>query len=227
MPDGRRAAARALVPARALTAALLGAAVLLGVLLRAAGGGVLLSSSLVYSAPVKQAAPGSGSPADAVRSFYILLDQGDYAAAWALAREPDYTGSGNAPYRSEVRAAEDDRRGWTPREAFVSRLNDELGYGGVWLRLAEVQAEEVTAEEAAAHGAWPATGGSQVVAAVRAQGTLLGACTIFHWEKVLPITRAGGRYRVLLPGTKQADALFYQEWFANVRKIGTLRAVAP
>jgi len=203
------------VPAVALAAAFLA-----GALLRAAGGGALFSSSLVFSAPRKQAAPGSGSPADAVRSFYILLDQGDYEAAWALAREPDYTGSGNAPYRSEVAAAEGARPGWTPRQAFVSRLNDELGYGGVWLRLADVQAEEVAAEEAAAPG-------PEAVAAVRAQGTLLGACTIFRWEKVLPVTRAGGRYRVLLPGTKQANGLFYQEWFANVRKIGTLRAVAP
>jgi hypothetical protein len=217
MPEGRRArwaAARALLPAVALAAALL-----TGALLRAAGGGALFSSSLVFSAPRKQAAPGSGSPADVVRSFYILLDRGDYEAAWALAREPDYIGSGNAPYRSEVAAAEGARPAWTPRQAFVSRLNDELGYSGEWLRLTDVQAEEVTAAQAG--------DGPEAVAAVRAQGTLLGACTIFRWEKVLPVTRAGGRYRVLLPGTKQANALFYQEWFANVRKIGTLRAVAP
>ena len=209
-----RAAARAMVPLVALTAAFLA-----GALLRAAGGGALFSSSMVYSAPRRQAVPGGGSPADAVRSFYILLDQGDYEAAWTLAREPDYTGSGNAPYRSEVAAAEGTRPGWTAREAFVSRLNDELGYSGEWLRLADVQAEEVAAEEA--------TPGPEAVAAVRAQGTLLGACTIFRWEKVLPVTRVGGRYRVLLPGTKQANALFYPEWVANVRKIGTLRAVAP
>jgi hypothetical protein len=210
MPDGRRAVARALLPAAALLAALLA-----GAILRAAGGGTLLSSSLVYSAPVKRTAPGSGSPADAVRSFYILLDRGEYAAAWELAREPDYTGNGNAPYRSEVRAGAASSPGWTSREAFVSRLNDELGYGGLWLRLGEVSAEEAAAPD----------GDSQ--AAVRAQGTLMGACTIFHWEKVLPVARTGGRYRVLLPGTKQANALFYQEWFANLRQIGTLRAVAP
>jgi hypothetical protein len=214
MPDGRRAIARVLVPTAALLAALLAGAVL-----RAAGGGTLWSSSLVYSAPVKRTAPGSGSPADAVRSFYILLDQGEYAAAWELAREPDYTGNGNAPYRSEVRAGAALSPGWTPREAFVSRLNDELGYGGLWLRLGEVSAEE------AADVAATPDGGPQAM--VRAQGTLMGACTIFHWEKVLPVIRTGGRYRVLLPGTKQANALFYQEWFANLRQIGTLRAVAP
>jgi len=217
MPKGRRAAARTLAPAAVLAAALLS-----GLLLRAAAGGGLLSSTLVYSAPVKQAAPGSRSPADAVRSFYLLLDQGQYAEAWELAREPDYTGSGNAPYRSQV-SAEALMRGWTSREAFVSRLNDELGYGGAWLRLADVQAEETQLAQA---GPLP-RGGPEVAAAVRAHGTLLGACTIFHWEKVLPVTRSRGRYQLLLPGTKAAGALFYEEWFANVRQIGTLRGTVP
>ncbi len=30
-----------------------------------------------------------------------------------------------------------------------------------------------------------------------------------------------------MPGTKPADSLFYQEWFADLRRIGTLRAAAP
>jgi hypothetical protein len=30
-----------------------------------------------------------------------------------------------------------------------------------------------------------------------------------------------------LPGAKQAAALYFQEWFANMRKIGTLRGTAP
>jgi len=207
-------------------AAALAAVFLAGLLLRAAGGGGLLSSNLVYSAPVRSASSGGGSPADAVRSFYLLLDQGQYAAAWELAREPDYTGSGNAPYRSAVPAQATSLLGWTSREAFVSRLNDELGQGGLWLRLADVQAEEV-AGAAAEQTARPIPPGAKTAALVRAQGTLMGACTIFRWEKVLPVTREGGGYRVLLPGTKQAKALFYQEWFANVRKVGTLRAVAP
>jgi hypothetical protein len=41
------------------------------------------------------------------------------------------------------------------------------------------------------------------------------------------VIREGRIYRVLLPGTKQVNSLFYQEWFTNVRKVGTLRAVAP
>ena len=121
----------------------------------------------------------------------------------------------------------------------MSRLTDELGRGGVWLRLADVQAEEVAGAgapeagthrpagpgEAVAEADGPA--GSKAAAVVRAQGTLLGACTIFHWEKVLTVTRERGGWRVLLPGTKRANALFYQEWFANVRKVGTLRAASP
>jgi hypothetical protein len=241
-----RARAGVLVPPVALAAALL-----VGVLLRAAAGVGLLSSNLVYSTPVLQAAPGAGTPADAVRSFYLLLDQGDYAAAWRLSREPNYTGSGNAPYRCAVTGGDAAPRGWTPREAFVRRLTDELGRGGVWLRLAEVQAEEVTgaqaaelpaaeaaeaaeaagaaeeAEAAQAAAAAASASGLKAAAVVRAQGKLLGACTIFHWEKLLPVAREGSGWRVLLPGTKQANSLFYQEWFANVRKVGALRAAGP
>ena len=229
MPDhaAARARLRAAVPAAAFAAA-----VLAGGLLRAAAGGGLLSSNLVYSAPVRQAAPGSSTPADAVRSFYLSLDRGEYAAAWGLSREPDYTGSGNALYRSAVTGEGAARRGWTSREAFVSRLTDELGHGGVWLRLADVQTAEVAGasgpedpgEVVAKAGG---SGGSKAAAVVRAEGTLLGACTIFHWEKVLPVAREREGWRVLLPGTKQANSLFYQEWFANVRKVGTLRAAAP
>ena len=238
MPD--RAAARARLRA-AVPAAAFAAAVLAGGLLRAAAGGGLLSSNLVYSAPVRQAAPGSSTPADAVRSFYLSLDRGEYAAAWGLSREPDYTGSGNALYRSAVTGEGAAPRGWTSREAFVSRLTDELGHGGVWLRLADVQTAEVAGASApedpgasaredpgevvAKAGGGP--GGSKATAVVRAEGTLLGACTIFHWEKVLPVAREREGWRVLLPGTKQANSLFYQEWFANVRKVGTLRAAAP
>jgi hypothetical protein len=62
---------------------------------------------------------------------------------------------------------------------------------------------------------------------VRARGTLLGACTIFSWQKTLPVSGEGGRFRLLLSGTKPANSLFYQEWFADLRRIGSLRAVTP
>ena len=212
-------------PGRWVAACLLAAAALAGLLLRAAGGVALFPAALVYAVPRRQAPPGSASPEDAVRSFYLLLDQGRYAEAWSLAREPDYTGTGNALYRSEVAAGP--RPGWTSRNAFVARLRDELGSGGEWLRLTEVQAEVLGDAEArdllAAGGAQTPPG----AVVVRARGTLLGACTIFSWQKTLPVSREGGRYRLLLPGTKPADSLFYQEWFADLRRIGTLRAAAP
>lgn len=222
MPEGPASRARV----RSLAIAALAATLLAGMLLRAAAGGGFLSSSLVYSAPRRQTAPGGGSPVEAARSFYLLLDRGEYGAAWGLAREPDFTGSGNAPYRSAVPAQAASQRGWTSREDFVSRLRDELGYRGEWLKIAEVQAEEI-AGSAAAEAAGSAPPVAKTVAVVRAQGTLLGACTLYHWETVLPVTREGGGYRVLLPGTKQADALYYQEWFVNMRKIGTLRGTVP
>src|SRR3972149_6522532 len=113
--------------------------VLLGVLLRVAGGSAIISSNLIYSAGGKQAAPGAGTPEDAAASFYLLIDQGEYAKAWERALEPSWTGAAGATYRTAVHPSPSSFPGWTPREQCVQRLTDELGAGGIWLKLNDIQ----------------------------------------------------------------------------------------
>jgi hypothetical protein len=219
MAEPRRAAARALTPA------LLLAALAAGVFLRAGSGTALLSSNLVYAAGLPATLPGTRTPEDTARSFYLLLDRGEYAKAWDLALEPDWNGGIRVPYRSAL-VPSGSLSGWTGKPAFVERLTDELGAGGYWLRLNGVEATE-NPSGAPLEPVVRERLGAQLVTPVHVTGSLLGACTIFHWEKDLPVVRIGKGYKVLLPGTKAANEQYYQAWFTNIRKIGTLRGTSP
>ncbi len=245
---------------RAFAAIALPAALLLGALLRAAGGTALLSTNLTYGAAASgPLLPGARTPEDAARRFYLLVDRGEYGQAWELALEPDWAGGARLPYRRALAPPAPGEPGgapfsWTAKEAFVARLTAELGAGGYGLKLNDVTA----AREALppAPGAASAPGGAassspdgaapvfapqvlhpqvlqrlqprgvREVQAVRVSGSLLGACTIFRWEKSLPVARVGGAWRVLLPGTKGEKAFFYESWFADVQRIGSLREPA-
>ena len=192
------------------------------------GGDALVSTTLVYARSLPEEIPGTRSPEDTVRSFYLMLDRGLYEEAWAIVYEPDWAGRAYVPYKEAVTAGPAPAAR-TPKEQFVQRLKAELGYGGVWLKLHGVAARRV-AEPGPVPGELPVAeleAGS--ACRVRAAGRLLGACTIFSWSKELEVLQVGGEggYRVLLEGTKRPSALFYQEWFTNVEKIGTLRAVGP
>jgi hypothetical protein len=197
-----------------------------GAAARLAGGDALISTTLVYARSVPEEIPGTRTPEDTVRSFYLMLDRGLYEDAWAIAVEPDWAGRAYVPYREEVTPGAG-ATAPTPREQFVRRLNSELGYGGVWLKLHGVAARRV-GDPTPPPAALPIAGmNAESAVRVRADGRLLGACTIFGWTKELEVLRVEGGYRVLLEGTKRPSGLFYQEWFTNVEKIGTLRAVTP
>jgi len=60
---------------------------------------------------------------------------------------------------------------------------------------------------------------------VDVSGNLLGACTIFRWDKQVLVFRIGKKYKILLSGTKSTKSFFYQSWFSNIKKIGNLRGV--
>jgi hypothetical protein len=219
MADGHRAAVRALTPA------LLLAALAAGALLRAGSGTTLVSSNLVFSAGLPAALPGNRTPEDTARSFYLLLDRGEYEKAWDLALEPDWNGGTRVPLRRPLEAS-GPLSGWTPRQAFVERLTDELGAGGYWLKLNEVEASAAPGEAPLEPDVRQRLG-TQRLTPVHVTGTLLGACTLFHWEKDLPVVQTGKGYKVLLPGTKAAGEQYYQAWFSDIRLIGTLRGTAP
>lgn len=199
---------------------------LAGAVVRLLGGDALISTTLVYSKSAPEGIPGTGTPEDTVRSFYLMLDRGMYAEAWDLVVEPDWTGLALVPYTQAVVPGVPPVAA-TPREHFVQRLNAELGYGGIWLKLRGVDARKLD-KPGPPPALLPVAGlEAQSATRVRAQGTLLGACTIFSWHKELDVLRVDGRYRLVLEGSKRASGFFYQEWFTNLETIGSLRAVAP
>ncbi len=207
---------------RARLILLLPAALALGLVIRAAGGAAIFPSAIVYAAGGPESVPGAQTPEDAARSFYLLLASGEYGKAWELALEPDWSNGAEVPYRSDLSPSEALSR-WTPESRFVRRLSDELGPGSL-LKLNSIQAREVQGEDGAS--VEPAVRkliGERKIISVQADGNLVGACTVYHWDRLLPVVRTDTGYKVLLPGTKAAKALFYQSWFANVRQIGALR----
>jgi hypothetical protein len=220
--QGRRQAARRLP--KAWLAFLLGALLLAGAVIRLLLGEALVSTTLVYARSTSEQIPGARTPEDAVRSFYLMLDRGMYEEAWDIVAEPNWAGQAYVPYREAVTPGLG-AAAPTPREQFVQRLNAELGYGGVWLKLHGVETRKVS-EPGPPPAELPVAGlQAKSVCRVRADGRLLGACTIFSWTKELEVLEVDGTFRLLLEGTKRPSALFYQEWFTNVETIGTLRAV--
>jgi hypothetical protein len=207
-------------------ALLAGILVVAGAVVRLLGGDALISTSLVYARSSPEEIPGTRTPEDAVRSFYLMLDRGMYEQAWAIAVEPDWAGRALVPYGQAVNAGLGTAAP-TPRERFVERLNAELGYGGAWLRLGGVDARRLSEPRPPAAELPVAGLQGRSACRVRAEGRLLGACTIFRWSKELQVVEVQGGYRVLLEGTKRPGGLFYQEWFSNLEMVGSLRAVAP
>lgn len=203
-----------------------------GIGIRLIGRTPLLSADMVYKSAGKVAFPGADRPGDAAVSFYMYIDRGLYDEAAALSMEPDFTDSPNfVPLKERVEPDMARFQGPTPKEEFVRRLRFELGPRGSWIRLHNIRASLAGPVEmpewvsrAGVSGEGDGTEGPECTA-VRVTGHLLGACTIFSWEKTLPVIKSEGSYKVLLPGTKQEKQFFYQDWIMNVVKIFDLRAV--
>jgi hypothetical protein len=197
--------------------------ILLGVLMRALSGGSILFSTLIYSPGQKMRYPGSRTPEDTVKSFYLSIDNGDYERSYSLILEPDWT---EAPvsYRDAVEAGVMDFTGWTPEEEFVGRLRFEIGPQRSGITLHSVDARVVNEVEV---NTYARTFGIQDLRSayrVEASGNILGACSLFRWRKELTVLQVGRRYRVLLSGTKEPNSYSYQTWFAGFEKVGDIRA---
>ncbi len=109
--------------------------------------------------------------------------------------------------------------GWTARDEFVRRCGTDIGAG---IRLNGVSAAAAGARSAGTRELAAALGASRV-RAVHVSGHMLGACLIYRWEKDLAVAEIGGRWKVILPGTKPAREPFHQSWFSDVTLIGSLR----
>ena len=200
---------------------------LMGALVRVLGGNSILHNALIYSSGKKDKPPGVKTPEAIVKSFYMFIDNGEYDRAWEISLEPDWRRDRTAvTYRDEVREEPGSFPGWTGRDSFVARLTQSLGESGRGITLNNIETHE--------SDKLPIDEVTQIknrydkivfneVYSVRVSGQLLGACSIFKWEKDLLVLDIDGDYKVLLGGTKRKNSFFYQSWFSNISRIGDLR----
>jgi hypothetical protein len=202
-----------------------------GAAARLLSGNALLHTDLVYYPAKKERIPGADSPENAARSFYLYIDAGMYDEAYEISLEPSWVRSGSqGEGRGEIRFT-----GWTSREDFVERLNGELGPGGSNIRLGSVRSGQpapLDRTSAKADDSDRAPTGELLSRVARMEGAfrvtmnghMLGACSVFRWEKELVVVKSDGRYRVLLDGTRGKRGLFYRTWFEGVEKLADLRS---
>ena len=201
--------------------------IVLGAAVRFVGGVPLLQTDLILAPEGAGSAAGqgagpvaAGAPELAAASFYAFLQQGDYEKAWEVAVEPEWPGALGASYKKEVtpspRAA-----GWTTEADFVRRCADDIGAG---MKLNGIQVVRLPSPPESPEGRAVSALGASRLYGVRASGHMLGACLIYRWDRDLVVAEIGGRYKVVLPGTKAARTSFHQEWFSNLSLVGSLRA---
>ena len=207
----------------ALVATLCAVVLLIGVAFRALSGHHILLTSLVYAPPERIHYPGSRTPEDTVTSFYLSIDKGDYETAFELVLEAKWTEEA-ASYRDAVVIEDAVFFGWTGKQEFLNRLNYEIGPGGSGIKLNSVHAELAEAIDFDPYARAFDVKGLRSAFKVHARGSMLGACSIFSWQKELTVLQLGRKYRVFLDGGKDENSLYYQSWFADIEKIGDLRA---
>jgi hypothetical protein len=199
-------------------APLLVGVIALGAVVRWAVGVPLLHTDLLMGGPAAGATATADAPASAIGpeaaavSFYQFLQRGEYGKAWEVSLEPDWAGGPNASYMKEI-APSAQASGWTTEPDFVRRCTDDIGSG---MKLNAVQVVRLPAVPDTPESKAASALGASRLYGVRATGHMLGACMIYRWERDLVVAEIGGRYRVILPGTKAARASFHQEWFSNL-----------
>ena len=198
------------------------ALILVGVAMRAMSGHEILFTTLIYSPSEKVRYPGSRTPGDTVKSFYLSIDNGDYERAFSLILEPRWTVK-PAFYREAVVVEDKSFWGWIEEEEFLRRLKSEIGIKGSGITLNNVHAHVVDELETDTYFNAFDIAGLRSAYKVEVQGNILGACSIFSWRKELTVLQIGRQYRVLLDGTKEADSFYYQSWFTGFEKIGDIR----
>ena len=210
---------------RAFGAVLFMAAGVTGASVRFLGKIPLVHTDTVYSPAREERIPGADDPESAAKSFYMYLDRGCYEKAYDTALEPapprEAGGEGGRPPER------------TPKDEFVSRMNSELGPGGAGIRLGNIRAKKAGrlaggdgSAGTRAGASPPSETCSEGACRVAVNGHMLGACSIFRWEKTVTVLKRGGKYRVLLDAPAGGKAPSYRAWFENVEKIADLRGVA-
>jgi hypothetical protein len=203
---------------------------------RLLSGNALLHTDLVYSPAQKERIPGAFSPESAARSFYLYVDAGMYDKAYEIILEPARSRSGSP----EEGKGSGRFPGWTTLEDFVDRMNKELGPGGTNIRLGSIRAgqpepfDSVRVSNANIGGSDSAQADTLLSRVTRLEGAyrvavdghMLGACSVFRWEKELIVVKSDGQYKVLLDGAKGGPGFSYRSWFENIEKLSDLKGGA-
>jgi len=181
------------------------------------GGNSLFSADIAYKSAGAVAYPGTKTASDTAVTFYMYIDRGQYNNAWEISMEPDFTPSGGpAGFKRTLTESAGSVHGYTDRDEFINRQELELGPKGTWIKLHNIHGELVDK-------IFSLPGDTEKHSLVRVTGHMLGACTIFSWERLVPVVYTREGYKVLLPGTKQARQFYYQDWFTNINKLFDLR----
>jgi hypothetical protein len=216
----KRLSRRGAVYASALFPLLLG----VGVMLRGAGEVPVVFTALIYRPGLRVEYPGTRTAESAAKTFYLAVDNGDYGKAYGIILEPDWSGGeGPAPFREAVEARSGPIPCWTPEEEFLRRMEDELGTGGTGITLQSVEARVLEERDPLEYGDIPGVHDIRNCYRVEASGNILGACSIFTWKKELVVLQFGKGYRLLLSGTKNENGYYYQTWFSDFERVGTIR----
>jgi len=201
----------------------------IGALVRLFTNNLLISTDLIYASGHRQVYPGTRTPEDTVKSFYLFIDNGLYDKAWEISLEPDWTGGMcSISYLDAVKSDPSLFAGWTKKEDFEERLKKELGITGLSITLNDIQTHRLKAKGAKCIDSElveMVTDHHELkdIYTIKATGKMLGACSIFKWEKDLVVLNINEKYKVLLNGTKQKNSFFYNSWFSNLEHIGNLR----
>jgi hypothetical protein len=202
-----------------------------GALIKILSGIPVFQSNLIYSSGKKMKPPGTDTPSHTAVSFYMLIDSGKYEQAWEMALEPDWvSGGSDVSYFDEVGPGHGDFQGWTPKKEFVERLTGEIGKRGGKIRLSNYEAQDVSFQESEFEENTQYVKNFEnvdfeTIDKVEVRGHMLGACTIYKWDKELFVVKVDGNYRVLLSGEKQSRSLFYQSWFSDLINYGNIRGI--
>ncbi len=197
--------------------------VVFGAFLRVVGGNRIILRDLIYSPGVQTTFPGTKTPENTARSFYLYIDRGEYDRAWELSLEPDWTGSDTEElFFREV--AEDPKgfSGWTPKERFVERNTWELGADGTGITLKSVEARILRAVDMEELAGSYGVDDIEKAYLLKVTGRLLGSCSLLRFSTNLIVLVINGENRVFLSGTKPKDSYFYQTWFSEIEISGSI-----
>lgn len=158
---------------------------------------------------------------ESVLRFYHLIDDGQYAQAYALCLENKW----QIPAEEEASIV-----GLVTEQEFVQTLNQEIGPQGLGqdiIKIAVTNIEPLTITDPMLSG-YPelhtlhfleASYQVRNIYMVTVNGALLGRCSQWDWEKQLPVahleSKMGESWRLLLPGKVDERFPHYMAWFTD------------